>query len=314
MTRVFRIGFALGAVMMSGIAQADLSIGDQRGNARAVMEAAGVLQDVPYLIEWHEFPNAAPVLEAINSNHLDAGMLGDASLTFAVAAGVKAKAIFASNYFGNALITNQTSLVVSVADLKGKKIGTVKGSTGHALALTALEGVGLTDKDVTFVFTTPAEATLALNNGAVDAVASWEPYVSFAVEQTQARILLDGQAHPALNYLAASDQAIDTKRDELLDFTRRLSSARQWGAEHPGPYAEVISKLLKLPLRVAQAKVKRESNAPFNDVSAITKRQQATIELYAKNGLIKQSFPASEIVDGTFLPKAVVAQSEAVKP
>ena len=32
-------------------AQTTLRVGDQKGNARAVMEAAGVLNDVPYRIE-----------------------------------------------------------------------------------------------------------------------------------------------------------------------------------------------------------------------------------------------------------------------
>jgi sulfonate transport system substrate-binding protein len=303
MIKVSRVSVALSALLVAGIAQADLVIGDQRGNARAVMEAAGVLTDVPYAINWHEFPNAAPVLEALNSNHLDAGMLGDASLTFAAAAGVKAKAIFASNYFGNAIIAKANSDVSSIADLKGKKIGTVKGSTGHALVLAALQSAGLKDSDVTFIFTTPAEATLALDNGAVDAVASWEPYISFAVEQTQARIVVDGKQYPALNYLAASDKALGSKHGELVDFTRRLSAARQWGADHPAPYAEVIAKLLRLPLTVAQSKVARESNAPFNDFAAIAERQQATIELYKKSGLIQASFPASNIIDSSVLPQ-----------
>ncbi|WP_202883349.1 ABC transporter substrate-binding protein [Pseudomonas taiwanensis] len=229
MRKQIRIGAGIASLMAALSAHADLSIGDQRGNARAVMEAAGVLQGMPYTIDWHEFPNAAPVLEALNSNHLDAGMIGDASLTFAAAAGVRAKAIFASNYYGNAVITAQTSGISSAQGLRGKRIGTVKGSTGHALALAALQGAGLTAQDVTFVFTTPAEATLALSNGAVDAVASWEPYVSFATQQSQARILVDGKSFPALNYLAATPEALTNKREELRDFTQRLSQARQWG-------------------------------------------------------------------------------------
>jgi sulfonate transport system substrate-binding protein len=121
------------------------------------------------------------VLEAIDSGHLDAGMLGDASLTYAVAAGVKAKAIFVTNYFGNAVITAKDSSFASMHDLKGKKIGTVKGSAGHASALLALKKAGMKADDVTFVFTTPSEATLALNSGAVDAVTLWDPYISLGL-------------------------------------------------------------------------------------------------------------------------------------
>ena len=56
-----------GAIAAAGRAHAEtvLRVGDQRGNQRAVMEAADVLRDVPYKIVWHEFPAAAPLIEAI---------------------------------------------------------------------------------------------------------------------------------------------------------------------------------------------------------------------------------------------------------
>lgn len=309
MKRKILFGFALSLGLVS-IARADLTIGDQRGNARAVMEAAGVLDGASYKIDWREFPNAAPVLEALNSNHLDAGLLGDAPLTFAAAAGVKAKAIFASRYLGNALIVGKDSPISSTAGLKGKKIGTVKGSSGHALALSALKRSGLAESDVTFVFTTPAEATLALSSGAVDAVASWEPYISFAVEQSRTRVIADGKDYPSLNYLAATDEAIKNKRSELQDFTRRLAQARQWGVEHPQPYAEVIAKLLRIPETVALAKVRRESNGPVNDLASIRAQQQATIDLYAQTGLIKKGFAADELLDASFAPVTVTASKK----
>lgn len=307
------LGLAL-TLAVANVARADLDIGDQRGNARAVMEAAGVLEGVPYKIQWHEFPNAAPVLEALGAEHLDAGSLGDAPLTFAAASGVKVKAILASQYLGNGLIVGKDSKVQTVADLRGKKIATVRGSSGHALALAALAHSGLTEHDVDFVFTTPSEATLALSGGDVDAVATWEPYISFAAAQSQVRIVADGKDFPSLNYLVASDKAIADKRGELQDFARRLAKARQWGTEHPQPYAAVIAKLLRLPDAVAQAKVSREVNAPFSDFAAISKRQQATIDLYLKTGLISHPLQAADILDASFLSAPLAATQGGSKP
>jgi len=307
------LGLAL-TLAVANAAHADLDVGDQRGNARAVMEAAGVLKGTPYKIEWHEFPNAAPVLEALNSNHLDAGSLGDAPLTFAAASGVKAKAILATKSFGNAVIVGKDSSIHSVADLKGKKIAAVKGSSGMQLALVALAAAGLGEKDVEFVNTTPAEGTLALSNGSVDAVATWEPYVSFAIEQSQVRIVADGKDHPSLSYLVASEQALVTKRVQLQDFAQRLAKARQWGAEHPQPYAAVISQLLRLPDVVAQSKVAREGNVPTNDVAAILKQQQSTIDLYLKVGLIKQRLDAANLVDTSFFTAPVASAGTGTQP
>ena len=44
-----------------------LRMGDQRGNVQAVMQAAGVLSDVPYELTWSEFAAAAPLIEALNN-------------------------------------------------------------------------------------------------------------------------------------------------------------------------------------------------------------------------------------------------------
>ena len=76
-------------------AQTTLRVGDQKGNAHAVMEAAGVLKDVPYKIEWKEFPAAAPLLEALSAGAIETGLVGDAPFTFAAAANVPVKAIAA---------------------------------------------------------------------------------------------------------------------------------------------------------------------------------------------------------------------------
>ncbi len=71
----------LAAFASSAHAETTLIVGDQKGNARAVMEASGVLKDVPYKIEWKEFAAAAPLLEALGAGALDSGLVGDAPFT-----------------------------------------------------------------------------------------------------------------------------------------------------------------------------------------------------------------------------------------
>lgn len=287
-------------LMATGAHAVTLAVGDQRGNARAVLDAAGALQGAPYQVEWHEFPNAAPLLEALIAAHLDAGMVGDAPLTFAAAAGAQVKGIFATRYLGNAVIVGATSNVKSIADLKGRRIATVKGSSGYAMTVTALQRAGLSSRDVQWVFLAPSEATLALTNGDVDAVASWEPYVSYAVQQGGARIVVDGRDFPSLNYLVASPTAIQEKRAALADFAARLQRARVWGTQHPDAYAKVIAKQLGLPEAVALGKVRREANVPESDVKTVLATQQATIDLYHDTGLTPKAFPATDVVDTRF--------------
>lgn len=203
-----------------------LRVGDQRGNARVVMEAAGVLENLPYKLVWSEFPNAAPLLEALRADAFDAGSVGDAPLTFAAAAGLSAKAIFADSYEGNAIIVPVGASYQRIEDLRGKRIAVVKGSSGHNLLLQALTKAGLPPDAVQPAFLAPSEATLALTQGSVDAVVTWEPYVSFATAKSGARILVDGKNFPAVSYFIASDKAIADKRASLKDFVARNARAR----------------------------------------------------------------------------------------
>src|SRR6267154_5856070 len=99
---IFAAGLLLGA-MASATAQTTLRVGDQKGNSQAVMEAAGVLKDVPYKIEWKEFAAAAPLLEALSAAAIDTGLVGDAPFTFAAAANVPVKAIAAIRQSGDGL-------------------------------------------------------------------------------------------------------------------------------------------------------------------------------------------------------------------
>jgi len=284
---------------LSGGSQAatNLSIGDQRGNTRAILEAAGELTQLDYRIDWHEFANAAPLLEALGAGSLDGGWVGDAPLTFAVAAGLDAKAISAVKYAGNAIIVKKGSAIASVTQLAGKRIATVKGSSGHNLALQALAQAGVDVNSVNFVFTTPAEATLVLDQGGVDAVATWEPYASWATDQSGAQIITDGKDFPALSYFVASHQAIKEKKAALADFSQRLERARWWGIQHPVPYAASISKLLRLPDSVALLKVKRERSEPFKDQQQAIQIQQATADRYLQAGLIPHALQAKDFVD-----------------
>src|SRR6201993_4018904 len=122
-------------------AETVLRVGDQKGNAQAVMEAAGVLKDARYRIEWKEFAAAAPLLERLGAGGIDTGLVGDGPFPFAAAANLRAKAIAAirQSSEGLAILVPETSAIHSFEELRGKKIATGRGSIGHQLILGGLE-------------------------------------------------------------------------------------------------------------------------------------------------------------------------------
>jgi hypothetical protein len=86
------VGFAITASALAADA-VTLRVGDQKGGNRSLLEIAGLAKDLPYKIEWSEFPAAAPILEALNAGALDVGYTGDLAFLTVYAAGAQIKAI-----------------------------------------------------------------------------------------------------------------------------------------------------------------------------------------------------------------------------
>ena len=303
MMRIIAIaGILLGAIA-SASAQTTLRVGDQKGNSQAVMEAAGVLKDVPYKIEWKEFAAAAPLLEALSAGAIETGLVGDAPFTFAAAAKVPVKAIGAIRQSGEglAVLVSRDSKIQSFDDLKGKKIATGRGSIGHQLVLAALASRGWSPSDVQIVFLAPSDAKVAYTQGSVDAWSTWEPYVSQEEVLFQSRRVITAEGlTPGLGFQVASESAIRDKRPELEDFLRRLTIARAWSQANVNAYAGTWGRLMNIPPAVPQNWLSRAKMrvAPVDD--GVVADEQKTIDLYFRSGLIKQNLNAADIVDRSF--------------
>ncbi|MDO9428637.1 MAG: ABC transporter substrate-binding protein [Methylobacterium sp.] len=310
--RVLLTALALLAVLVPARAQEVLRVGDQRGNARALMEAAGVLDGLPYRLVWSEFPAAAPLLEALNAGAIDAGGVGDAPFTFAAAAGVPLKAFlaFRNRQDGLAILVAKESPVRTVADLKGKRIATNRGSIGHQVVLAALEEAGLPADSVILSFLPPADAKIALASGSVDAWATWEPYTSTAELAGLARAVRDGNGiTPGLSFAVASDAALKEKRALLADFGERLARARAWALVDPAPYAAAWSKLIGLPEAVPLRWFGRAQYRTVPIDETVIADEQANIDLYVRAGLIpKARAPKAEAIFDTGFPQAAAVR------
>jgi sulfonate transport system substrate-binding protein len=303
MKRLLVIAGLLIGLTSSAFAQVTLRVGDQKGNSQAVMQAAGVLNDVPYKIEWKEFAAAAPLLEALGAGAIETGIVGDAPFTFAAASNIPVRAIAAirQNHDGLAILVPETSPIKSFDELKGKKIATGRGSIGHQLVLAALESRGWTANDVQIVFLAPSDAKVAYTQGSVDAWSTWEPYTSQEEVLFKSRRIITGEGlTPGLSFQVATPTAIKEKREALEDFTRRLTAARAWSQDHVESYAETWGRLMNIPAAVPLNWLKRARIriAPIDD--SVVTDEQTTIDLYVRTGLIKQRLNASDVVDRSF--------------
>lgn len=310
-TRILALGAAL---LLAGHSYAaerlELRIGDQNGNMRAQLEAADALRDLPYDIRWAEFPAAAPLAEALNAGAIDAGIIGDAPLLFALASGaqVKAIAVDKSDAYGTAVLVEPKSALNSAADLKGKRIATGRGSIGHYVALKALASAGLSEKDVEFRFLGPVDAKVALANGSVDAWATWEPYTALAELSGRGRVLVNGRGLSSGNsFLAATDKALadPARRQALQDYLTRLAKAQGWANRNLDSYSKTLAQIIGFPVEAARLQFERRQ-LRWQAVDAQTiDEQQDTADFYQAHGLIAERLEVKPtFASGFVLPAA----------
>jgi sulfonate transport system substrate-binding protein len=287
--------------------QITLRIGDQKGGNRSLLEAAGLTKDLPYKIQWSEFPAAAPILEAINAGALDVGHTGDLAFLTVFANGSPIKAIggVRANADTQAILVRQDSPIKTAADLKGKRLAGTRGGWGQFLIDATLEKAGYKITDATFAPLGPVDAKIALVAGSIDGWAVWEPYVSYAVLKDNARVVADGAGlTPTLTFIIASDQAIATKREAIADFLRRLDKARNWSREHIEDYAKSTAELTKLPEDVLVRAYKAQDTRPIAIDDGVVKEFQEASDRATRYGILSKQVDVNKAVDRSFTQAA----------
>ena len=281
-----------------------LLVANQKSTIKVLLEVSGELKDVPYEIQFSEFPAAAPLGEALNAGAVDIGALGDAPYVFALGAGAPLRVVsivHAEGRYTTAILAPKDSPLNNASDLKGKRIVTTRGSIGHFLAIKALRSVGLSTADVQFIYLLPSESRILLDNGSADAWSTWDPYTTISTTQSQAKVLVSGDTLLTNHlYFAATRQAIESKRPQLDDFVARVDRAYRWTNSHPEEYAAAQAKVTGLPLAVHLAVAKGTHMQPVVIDDTVISGLQTTADIYQQEGILTQHIDVSQGFDKSF--------------
>ncbi|MFD4182408.1 glycine betaine ABC transporter substrate-binding protein [Rhodococcus sp. NPDC058514] len=132
-----------------------------------------------YNVRWTKFDSGADVNTAFVAGELDFGALGSSPVARGLSAplNIPYQVAFVLDVAGDneALVARNGTGIETVADLRGRKVGTAFASTAHYSLLAALNQAGLSPSDVQLVDLQPQASLAAWQRGDIDAVYTWLP-------------------------------------------------------------------------------------------------------------------------------------------
>ncbi len=146
-------------------------------------------------VAYSDFKSGPAMLESFAGGGQDIGVLGDTPAIIGRAAGIPLKVVSIIGAGGKrvAVLVPNKSTVKSIADLKGLKVATPKGTPAHQFLSVALKTGKFALDDVKLVNLPYSDSVVALASGDVDAVSLVEPYISDAEVRGFGHQLIDGE-------------------------------------------------------------------------------------------------------------------------
>jgi ABC-type nitrate/sulfonate/bicarbonate transport system substrate-binding protein len=215
------------------------------GSIGMVAEAEDIFRKNGVSVTVNRFDSGKAVRDAMIANRIDIGVLGTTPLIVGVAKGDVAPVAMAM-YAGrtNSIIVAKNSGIKSIADLKGKKIGSQVGSaTNNVFVAKVLPKYGLTEKDVQIVNTKFGNHVAALAGGSVDAFAGVEPFPSVAVTEGLGTSIIDYQNFDIVPvWLGINTPILESRKKDVLGFLKGWVATIDLLNNSPAKAAKIVQE------------------------------------------------------------------------
>ena len=200
--------------------------------------------------------------------------------------------------FLESLISRAGSGIRRYTDLKGKRIGVFPGSLNQAITKLLLKDYLDPNKDLTIVQLTPPLQLQALTLGQIDALISYEPTTTLALDQGIAELVEHSpwakhifEPFPVASYCFTRDYLTKTP-EAARRIARSWFKAIDYIRNHRQAAANTVPKYVKVDPELAQ-----RFNQPAQQKSGEIDKQavQRLADLYLTFGLISRHIDTSDI-------------------
>ena len=226
-----------------------------------IAKAEGWFADaVKTKINWVEVGSGADINAAVAAGSIDIGIgIGSSPTAAGLSQGIPYKLIGMLDNIGPAeeLTVRKAANIHTIADLKGKKIGTPFGSTSHFRLLGLLKLNNLTQAEVTVLDLKPDALVAAWSRGDIDAAYVWSPAkpkllanggVVFKTYDT-----LDAAGYVIADLIVARNAFLQKYPDAVSGLLRACGRALDSYKANPAQAAAIVAKAAGVPPDVALA-------------------------------------------------------------
>lgn len=280
-----------------------IRVGYQKGNTLNILKESGILEKTlekkGYSVEWKEFTHGGALLEGLFTGNIDFGHAADGSGINAQAGHKPLVYVGADlpNPEGVGVLVHKNSGLKSVQDLKGKKIGVLKGGNHHYLAILALKDVGLSVKDVEWVyFNDAAQGRTAFETNKIDALASYDPFLAGAEIDLDTINLTEGKDYNYPNrtfYYANVD--FYKEHPELVELILKATDeSDSWANKNKPEVVKLVSKMLRIDAKIIDKATARREYGVNKINKEIIAAQQKQADIYYEIGLIPEKVDVSK--------------------
>ena len=150
------------------------------------------------------------------------------------------------------IIARRSAGIRTVADLKGKKVTTIRNTSAHYHLVKMLGTAGLQESDVTIVSVGATEMAAAVAKRDADAISMWEPEAQNALDAlgADATVFPGRKVYRELFSLYTTTDVLNdpARRRQLVEFVRALVAANESLKARPSDHFALIAKAVRQPV------------------------------------------------------------------
>jgi sulfonate transport system substrate-binding protein len=220
-------------------------------------------------VRWVQTLGSNKALEFLSAGSIDLGSTAGAAALIGKINGNPIKSIYVySRPEWTALVTRKDTAIKTVADLKGKRVAVTRGTDPHIFLVRALQGAGLTERDITPVLLQHPDGKTALIRGDVDAWAGLDPMMAQAEIEDGARLFYRNAAANTWGILNVRQEFLKDHPDLVQRTLAVYEEARKYSLAHPDELKHVFMTVTKLPDAVADKQLKERTEITHNRIGA----------------------------------------------